>query len=109
MPCQVTRSGDQVITTALKKYYDDSIEIICADGLKCRCYLILAGVMVDYEEQVLIIGIKANVQCSICHVSPQEQKNLTKTWPLRIRKSIRSKFEQQNNDPIKQRDKVLED
>ena len=53
--------------------------MICADGLKHRCYPILAGVMVNYKEQVFITEIKANVQYFICHVSPQEQKNLTKS------------------------------
>ena len=46
--------------------------MIYVDGLK-RCYYpILAGVIVDYKEQVFITEIKANVQCSICHVPPQE-------------------------------------
>ncbi len=57
--------------TVLKEYYDDGIEMICADGLKRHCYPILAGVMVDYKEQVLITGIKANVQYFICHIPLQ--------------------------------------
>ncbi len=53
--------------------------MICIDGLKCHCYIILTGVMIDYEEQVLITGIKANIQYSVCYVSLQEEKNLIKT------------------------------
>ncbi len=50
-----------LIKTVLQNYYDENIEIIYIDDLKYHCYLILAGVIVDYEEEVLIIGIKANV------------------------------------------------
>ena len=70
-----------MIKTALKEYYDEGIEMISIDVLKRRCYPILAGVMVDYKEQVLITGKKANVLYSICHVFLQERENLTKTWP----------------------------
>ena len=46
--------------------------MICADGLKCCYYLIFVSIKVDYKEQVLITKIKANVQCSVCHVFPQK-------------------------------------
>ena len=46
--------------------------MICADGLKYYCYPILIGIIVDYEEQVLIPKINANVQCFIYHIPPQE-------------------------------------
>ena len=61
-----------LINIALWKYYNECIKMICADGLKRRCYLILIGVIVDYKEQVLIIGIKTNVQCFVCYIPPQE-------------------------------------
>ncbi len=83
--------------------------MICADGLKHRCYPIFADVMVDYKEQFLFIRIKANVQYSVGHVLLQEQENLTKTWPPRTHKSLWSELEQQENDFIKQRDKVSGD
>ena len=35
--------------------------MICADSLKHGYYPILASIIVDYKEQVLIIRIKANV------------------------------------------------
>ena len=83
--------------------------MICADGLKHRCYPILAGVIVDYKEQVFITGIKANVQYSVCHVFSQEQENLTKTWPPQIHESTWSQLEKQENDSLKQRDRVFGD
>ena len=59
-----------LIKTALQEYYDEGIEMICTDSLKRYCYLILADIMVDYEEQVLIIGIKTNMQYFICYIPP---------------------------------------
>ena len=42
--------------------------MICIDSLKHRYYLILADIIVDYKEQVLITGIKANMQYFVYHV-----------------------------------------
>jgi hypothetical protein len=52
----------------------------CADGHHRQCYPIIAGFMTDYEEQVLITGIKKAQHCSVCTVPPHERENLTKQW-----------------------------
>ena len=83
--------------------------MICVDDLKRHCYPILVGVMVEYKEQVFIIGTKTHVQYSICHVSPQEKENLTKSWQPQTPKSTCSQLEKQQNNPIKQRDRVFGD
>ncbi len=75
--------------------------MIYIDDLKYCYYPILMSIIVDYKEQVLITRIKANMECFVCHVPLQEQKNLTKTWPPQIHKSIWSQFEQQSNNCIK--------
>ena len=49
------------IKTAFQKYYKESIKIIFANSLKHCCYLIFTIVIVNYKNQVLIIGIKINV------------------------------------------------
>lgn len=54
------------ITTLLE--YKDNIELVYANNHKKRYYPPLANLMVDYKEQVLIISIKTNIQCSICHI-----------------------------------------
>ena len=61
--------------------------MICADSLKCHCYLIFAGIIIDYKEQVFITGIKANLQYSVCHIFLQEQENLTKKCSPQTHKS----------------------
>lgn len=50
----------------------DGIKLEYIDGYKKRCYRILAGLKVDYKEQVLIAGIKPNMQCSICYIPLKE-------------------------------------
>ena len=39
--------------------------------------------MADYEEQVLITGVKSNQECPICKVPPNEREDLEKTWEKR--------------------------
>ena len=50
------------------------IELVYTNNYKRRCYLVLAGFMVDYEEQVLITGIKTNMQYLICHILPKKKR-----------------------------------
>ena len=47
---------------------------MCIDYYKRCCYPILVGFIVDYKEQVLIAGIKANMQYLICYILPKEKK-----------------------------------
>ena len=59
----------------------------------------------DYEEQVLITGIKMNQQCSICHVPPNERENLSREWPMRTHEDTQERIQRQRmkntptNDP----------
>ncbi|MCJ1347985.1 hypothetical protein MMC31_006215, partial [Peltigera leucophlebia] len=41
----------------LLETYKEGIKIRCANGFKRRCYPVFAGLMVDYEKQVLITGV----------------------------------------------------
>ncbi len=51
---------------------------MCTDGNVGQCHPIIAGMSVDYKEQVVITGIKSGMQCSICQVTPNERENLCK-------------------------------
>ena len=82
--------------------------MVCADGYKRRCYLVLAGLMVDYEEQVLITGIKANMQCSICHVPPKVRELVTRSWEPQTHQSTWNQLERQRNDPAIQRNRAVD-
>lgn len=67
------RKADTEYVAALLEYIKDRIELIYADGYKRYCYPILANLIVDYKKQVFIIGIKANIQYSICYVLPKKE------------------------------------
>src|SRR6266436_3093147 len=65
---------------ALESFAKDGFLVKCADGHHRQCHPIIAGFMTDYEEQVLITGIKKAQHCSICTVPPHERENLMKQW-----------------------------
>ena len=66
--------------------------VFCADGFYRQCHPIIAGFMVNYEEQVLITGIKSNNHCSICQVPPDKRENLHEKWELRTHESTQSQI-----------------
>ncbi len=71
---------------------------MCADGYKRRCYLVLVDLMMDYEEQVLITGLKANMQCSIYQVLLKERELVARSWEPRTYQSTWTQLAQQCND-----------
>ena len=87
-----------VLDIALLETYKEGIEIRCVDDFKRRCYPVLAGLMIDYKEQVLITGVKANMQCFICYVLPKERKHVTKKWKFRTYKSTWEQIERERNN-----------
>ena len=98
-----------VLDIALLETYKEGIEIWCANDFKRRCYLLLAGLMVDYEEQVLITGVKANMQCSIYHVPTKERERVTKNWDFGTHKSTWKQIERQRNNPAVQRARAADE
>src|SRR5277367_6246025 len=51
--------------------------------------------MTDYEEQVLITGVKKAQHCSICIVPPHERENLTKKWDDRTHEHTQQQIRHQ--------------
>jgi hypothetical protein len=68
---------------AIKELSHKGFNVVCADGFVRKFYPIIAGMMVDYEEQALITGIKSGQHCSICKVPPNERETLTRQWDKR--------------------------
>ena len=60
-----------VLDIAFLETYKEGIGIWYADSFKRRFYPVFVGLMVDYEEQVLITDVKANMQYSIYQVPPK--------------------------------------
>ena len=109
LTCSRLIATNVILDIALPETYKEGIEIRCANGFKRRCYPVLAGLMVDYEEQVLITGVKANMQCSICHVPPKERERVTKKWEFRTHKSTWEQIERQRNNPAVQQARAADE
>lgn len=55
--------------------YKEAIKIWCAKGFKQCYYPIFIGLIIDYKKQVLITGIKPNMQCPICYILSKKRKS----------------------------------
>ncbi|OAK93364.1 hypothetical protein IQ06DRAFT_236491, partial [Phaeosphaeriaceae sp. SRC1lsM3a] len=42
------------------------VPLECADGLTRQCYPTMCAILADYEEQVLLTGVKKNRHCTRC-------------------------------------------
>lgn len=62
----------KLIKTTFKQCYNEDIEMIYTNGPKHCYYLILVGIIVDYEEQVFTTKININIQYSIYHIFLQK-------------------------------------
>jgi len=67
------------VTEAIEDLAVQDIDILCADDQIRRCYLIIASIMTDYSEQVLITEIKKNHHCSMCLVLFNKREDLIRT------------------------------
>ena len=79
----------------LEKLSQTRFAIFCADGYTRHCHPIIAGLMVDYKEQVLITGVKSNNHCTICQVPPSEREHLCKRWDMRTHESTKAQLHRQ--------------
>ena len=70
----------------------EGLLMMCTDENVQQCHPIIAGMSVDYKEQVVITGIKSGMQCSMCQVPPNERENLCKKWPKRTNERILSQL-----------------
>lgn len=76
----ILRIGNTNDIIAVLQNYKNDIELMFANGYKRRCYLVLAGFMVDYKEQVFIIDIKVNMQYLICNIPLKERELVIRLW-----------------------------
>lgn len=58
-------------------YIKDDIELVYIDGYKKHCYSILISLTIDYKKQILIIGIKVNMQYLIDYILLKEKELIT--------------------------------
>jgi hypothetical protein len=89
---------------ALESLAKDGFVVRCADDHQRLYYPIIAGFIADYEEQVLIIGIKKAQHCSICTVPPHERENLMKRWDNRIYELMQQQISRQQQTGLAKTD-----
>ena len=56
----------------------EGVLMICADGNLRKYHLIIVSMSVNYEEQIVITGIKSSMQCLMCQILPNKRENLCK-------------------------------
>ena len=108
LTCSRLIATNVVLDIALLETYIEGIEIRCANSFKQRFYPVLAGLMVDYEEQILITGIKTSMQCSICYVPPKKRECVTKLWEFQTHESTWEQIKHQRNNPPVKRDRAAD-
>lgn len=95
------------VTEAIEDLAVQDIDILCADDQIRRCYLIIASIMTDYSEQVLITEIKKNHHCSMCLVSFNKREDLIRTWKSRTHEYICQMIETQRKDSDLVKDSMI--
>ncbi|KAH6129324.1 hypothetical protein HBI69_000150 [Parastagonospora nodorum] len=60
-----TKIRDPLLKT-LENAAKSGILLACADGRIRQCYLTICAILADYEEQVLLTGVKKNCYCTRC-------------------------------------------
>ncbi|KAH4751423.1 hypothetical protein HBH63_242170 [Parastagonospora nodorum] len=65
------------------------ILLACADGRTRQCYLTICAILADYEEQVLLTGVKKNRYCTRCTVAPDDREDLCGSYLWRTEQFTR--------------------
>ena len=74
LTCSRLIAANIILDIVLLVTYKKGIKIWCTNRFKKCYYFVLASLMIDYKEQVLIIGMKANIQYFIYHILPKKSK-----------------------------------
>lgn len=72
----------------------------CSDGELRNCFPIISNIIADYEEAVLVTGIKSGRQCCTCQVPPDERENLEGHWPPRTHENMKAQIRLQRQGGI---------
>lgn len=67
--------------TALEKLEIKNLLIICTNKNIQQCYFAIVAINIDYKKQVVMIGIKSDMQYLICQVLLYKYENLYKKYP----------------------------
>ncbi|KAH3948522.1 hypothetical protein HBH53_101860 [Parastagonospora nodorum] len=77
-----TKIRDPFLKT-LENAAKSGILLACADGRTRQCYPTICAILANYEEQVLLTGVKKNRYCTRCTVAPNDREDLCGSYPWR--------------------------
>ncbi|KAH5236834.1 hypothetical protein HBI72_243840 [Parastagonospora nodorum] len=83
-----TKIRDLFLKT-LENAAKSGILLACADGRIRQCYLTICAILADYEEQVLLTGVKKNRYCTRCTVAPDDREDLCGSYLWRTEQFTR--------------------
>ncbi|KAH6510364.1 hypothetical protein HBI81_260520 [Parastagonospora nodorum] len=83
-----TKIRDPLLKT-LENAAKSGILLACADGRTRQCYPTICAILADYEEQVLLTGVKKNRHCTRCTVAPDDREDLCGSYPWRTEQFTR--------------------
>ena len=66
-----------IIPIVLKKAGKEGVYFLCADSQDQHYFPLLAVFMADYEEQVMLIGIKSGYKYLTCYIYINKRHDLT--------------------------------
>ena len=77
----------------------DGVQMFRGDGVAFRCHPILACVPTDYEEQILITGVKKGL-CPSCSIPRDEIGEAGKKYPVRDIRVVLKALDKADVDPL---------
>ena len=97
--CRIFQECMRIIFDPVREASDgEGWNIPCSDGWYRRCFPMLAVMAIDYEEQVLITGVKSNRHCSLCTIDPDMREDLEAWAPWRTPRNTHQQLERQRKD-----------
>ncbi|KAI0996056.1 hypothetical protein K3495_g12125, partial [Podosphaera aphanis] len=100
---QLHHSSMKVVLQGLKELEGGWL-VRCADDNVRHCFPVLGPFICDYEEAVLVTGIKNGQQCALCQATKSDFNKITEEWPTRTHKQTRSQLSKQNERGIPESD-----
>ena len=74
--------------------------MLCANEYTKKCFSIIANIMIDYEEQILIIDVKNDKHCSMCQMHSHNRNRLRKIYSYRSHEFIKTQLQKQANKEV---------
>lgn len=117
MPCVKEKDPDvqdRLFHECLRTLFDPvkqvsnryGMEVECADGWVRQCFPVIAALVVDYEEQAKLTGVKSGRHCTICKIDPDFREDLERPTILRTHADTAAAIIRQKEKQLPNNDKA---